>query len=405
VGPREKEAFIGYLNQRLPDKRLQGLVKSLFRPSYGGNRNYTLVYTLGELMVSADDDMRPYSLMEHSPESLESDEICRGRLHKAGENGYGRKSFDILTAFRDVLGRRVAEVPDNYDRGELIVDTAMDLETNATNGLTRGNSLLVQRGPLPSEAVVKMAQTFRSGTADIDALDFTEMFLENDSQVDPGALNDTYVLENFRPVVTKKTWRMDCGVAGYDNTFGLPPFFPTRLRCEDYIYRLWVQQEGVAAAHVDAAQNHCRSNYMRNPPASEILNEEVSNLLKRRIHASLSRLDELRIGFDYEGEVNARDALEILEKIQTLHTRALATAQSASSPERAEALRLFAANLYKAFYGFEPDFFQHNLLRIVDDVVSVIKGSIELWPTLVEICYFQKTRAGLPRIRVKNQRK
>jgi hypothetical protein len=63
VGPKEKEQFIGYLNQRLPDKRLQGLVKSLFRPSYGGNRNYTLVYTLGELMVSADDDMRPYSLM------------------------------------------------------------------------------------------------------------------------------------------------------------------------------------------------------------------------------------------------------------------------------------------------------------------------------------------------------
>jgi hypothetical protein len=62
VGPKEKEQFIGYLNQRLPDKRLQGLVKSLFRPSYGGNRNYTLVYTLGELMVSADDDMRPYSL-------------------------------------------------------------------------------------------------------------------------------------------------------------------------------------------------------------------------------------------------------------------------------------------------------------------------------------------------------
>lgn len=210
-------------------------MKCLFRPSYGGNRNYTLVYTLGELMVSADDDMRPYSLMEHSPESLESDEICRGRLHKAGENGYGRKSFDIRTAFRDVLGRCVSEVPDNYDRGELIVDTAMDLETNATIGLTRGNSLLVRRGPLPDDAVVKMAQTFRSGTADIDAIDYIELFLANDSQIDPAALNDAYVLENFRPVVTKKNWRMDCGVAGYDNTFGLPPFFPTRLRCEDHI--------------------------------------------------------------------------------------------------------------------------------------------------------------------------
>jgi hypothetical protein len=405
VGPKEKEQFIGYLNQRLPDKRLQGLVKSLFRPSYGGNRNYTLVYTLGELMVSADDDMRPYSLMEHSPESLEPEEICRGRLHKSGENGYGRKSFDILTAFRDVLGKRAEEVPDNYDRGELIIDTAMDLETNATTGLSRGNSLLVQRGNLPNDAVVKMAQTFRSGTADIDALDYIEMFLENDRQADPAALNDTYVLENFRPAVTKKNWRMDCGVAGYDNTFGLPPFFPTRLRCEDYIYRLWVQQDGVAAAHVDAAQNHGRSNYMRNPPASEILNEEVSNLLKRKIKASLSPLDELSIAFDYEGEVTAHDAQDILEKIRGLHARALQTADAATSAERAEALRLFASNLYKAFYGFEPDFFQHNLLRIADDVVSVIKGSIELWPTLIEICYFQKGRAGLPQMRVNNQRK
>ena len=78
VGPRQKEQFLAYLNQRLRDKRLEALVKNLFRPSYGGNRNYTLMYTLGGLMVSADDDMRPYTLMEHSPESLGPDEVCRG---------------------------------------------------------------------------------------------------------------------------------------------------------------------------------------------------------------------------------------------------------------------------------------------------------------------------------------
>jgi hypothetical protein len=405
VGPKEKEQLIAYLNQRLPDKRLQGLIRSLFRPSYGGNRNCTLMYTLGDLVVSADDDMRPYSLMEHSPESLESDEVCRGRLHRAGENGYGRKSFDILTAFRDVLGQPVSEVPENYQRGELLVDTAVDLETNATVGLKRANSLLIKHGELPGDAVVRMAQTFRSGTGDIDAVDYIEMFLDNQEQVDPATLNDFYVLENFRPVVTKKNWRMDCGVAGYDNTYGLPPFFPTRLRCEDYIYRLWVQQSGIAAAHVDAAQNHCKSNYMRNPPAAEILNEEVSNLLKRRIKASVSRLDELSIAFDYDGEVTAQDAEEILEKMQGLNDRARSAAAAAPNPARAEALRLFAASLQKAFYGFEQDFFQHNLLRIVDDAVSVIKGSIELWSTLVEICYFQKGRRGLPQVRVENPRK
>jgi hypothetical protein len=46
IGPREKEQFQAYLNSRLRDERLESLVKSLFRPSYGGNRNYALMYTL-----------------------------------------------------------------------------------------------------------------------------------------------------------------------------------------------------------------------------------------------------------------------------------------------------------------------------------------------------------------------
>jgi hypothetical protein len=405
VGPQEKEQFLAYLNSRLKDERLQALVKNLFRPSYGGNRNFTLMYTLGGLMISSDDDMRPFALLENSPESLGPDEVSRGRLHKNGVNGYSRKSFDIVSAFLDVLGKHAAEVPENYERGELLVDTAMDLETNATKGFSRENSLLLERGQIAEKAQIKMAQTFRTGTNDIDAIDFVEMFLDDEDQTDLDHLNEFYVLENFRPAITNKNWRMDCGVAGYDNTFGLPPFFPTRLRFEDYIYRLWVQQDHILAAHVDAAQNHMKSNYMRNPPAAEIFNEELANLLKRKIKASVSRLDDLGIAFDYEGEVTAEDARCILEKIMSLHERALNGVKAATNPERAQALRQFADNLDKAFYGFEPDFFHQNLLRIVGDVVDVIRASIQLWPTLVEICYFQKKRRGLPATRVRNHSK
>jgi glycosyltransferase involved in cell wall biosynthesis len=403
VGPREKEQFLAYLNGRLRDARLEGIVKNLFRPSYGGNRNCALMYTLGELVVSSDDDMRPYALMEDSPESLEIEEVCRGRLHKAGKGHYVRKSFDILAAFRDVLGKTVVEAPENYERGQLLIDTATDLETNATKGLAQENSLMLKRGQVLDTDVIKMAQTFRSGTNDIDAIDFVDMFLADEQQVDPDALNDLYVLVNFRPVITKQNWRMDCGIAGYDNTFGLPPFFPTRLRFEDYIYRLWIQQEGVVAAHVDAAKYHTRSNYMRNPPAAEIFNEEVANLIKRKIKASLVRLGPLGIDFDYDGRATVGDAQEVLDKIVCLHRRALEAIPQASTPQRADALRLFAGNLQKAFYGFEPDFFQQNLVRIVDDVISVIKSALELWPTLVEISYFQKARQGLPQLRVQNQ--
>ena len=116
-------------------------------------------------------------------------------------------------------------------------------------------------------------------------------------------------------------------------------------------------------------------------------------------------MDALTIGFDYEGEVTGEDACKILDKIAALRDRAMQAAEGARTPERAQALRLFAASLEKAFYGFEPDFFQQNLLRIVDDVVGVIKASIQLWPTLVEIAYFQKRRGGLPETRVNNQRK
>jgi len=403
VGPQEKEQLLSYIFSRLRDRKLEPLVRSLFRPSYGGNRNYTLIHTLGDLMISADDDMCPYALIENSPESLDEREISRGKLMKANSEDYVCKSFDILSAFLDVLGKPVSEVPDNYDRGELLIDTAMELETNASQGLSIENSLLVEQGAVSENSIVKMAQTFRSGTNDIDALDFVELFLQDPSQISLDDLNDYYVLVNFRPVITNQNWRMDCGVAGYDNLHGLPPFFPTRLRFEDYVYRLWIQQPGFVSAHVDAAQNHTKNNYMRNPMSAEVFNEEVANLLKRKIKDSLSHIDELSIMFDYEGEVSLEDSEEILNRISKLHHQIVEAQSQDVSPERRLNLQAFATNLERSFYGFEPDFFQQNLIRIVDDVINQFKGSLEIWPTLVEICYLQKQRYGLPRRRVQNQ--
>ncbi len=406
VGPAEKEQFLALLFARLRDRKLEPLIRNLFRPSYGGNRNFTLIYTLGDLMISADDDMRPYALIEDSPESLEGGEICRGKLRHANKNGYVKKSFDIVTAFLDVLGKPVRDTPTNHERGEMLVDTATDLTTNASNGLARENALQIQTGSVADEAIVKMAQTFRSGTNDIDALDFVQMYLEDDCQVSIEELNEVYVLENFRPAITNLNWRMDCGVAGYDNTLGLPPFFPTRLRFEDYIYRLWIQQTGFVSAHVDAAQNHIKNNYMRDPLASEVFNEEVANLLKRKIRTSLSHVDELSIGFDYEGEITLEDSEQILDRVQRLHAKVL-VAQNVpgSTQERRDSLQAFAVSLERAFFGFDADFFQQKLIYLVDDVISQFKGSLEIWPTLVEICFLRKHRGGLPRTRVANQRR
>jgi hypothetical protein len=404
VGPQEKEKFIAFLSRKLKDKKLDTLVRNLFRPSYGGNRNFTLMYTLGHFMVSADDDMRPDALLETGPETLADNEVCRGRLHRMGDGTYICKSFDILSAFKDALGLKVSQMPSHYEKGEMLVDTSMDLETNTSVGFSRENSLILQDGKLSKECVVKIAQTYRTGTNDVDALDYVNMFLHNEEQVDIEALNEVYVLSNFRPVVTKKNWRIDCGVAGYDNRLGLPPFFPTRLRFEDYIYRLWVIQPGIAAAHVDAVQRHTKNNYMRNPMAMEVFNEELCSLLKRKIKDSITERHDLGIRFRYNGEVTIEDTEEILDKVTAVHRQILSAAAVTRDPERAESMKLFAENLSKVFYGFEPDFFQQNVSRIVDDVISQIHASLELWPTLVEICYFEKDKRELPQTRVKNRK-
>jgi hypothetical protein len=344
--------------------------------------------------------------VEGSPESLGHDEVSRGRLHKAGANGYLKKSYDLLTSFKDVLGKRVREVPGNYESGELVRDTAMDLETNVSTEFATENSLLLQEGPVSKSAVIKIAQTFRTGTNDIDALDYVFMYLNDEKQSHPDLhrFNDVYVLDNFRPVVTNKNWRIDCGVAGYDNRLGLPPFFPTRLRFEDYIYRLWIQQDGVVSAHTDAVQTHIKNNYMRNPLAMDVFNEEICTLLKKKIKESLVSMDDLSIRFNYQGEVSLQDSEQILEKINAIHNRIVKAAASTKDEGRKTALTLFAENLARSFYGFEPDFFQQNVSRIVDDVVSQIHASLEIWPTLIEICYFHKDKREFPQRRVDNKK-
>jgi len=73
---------------------------------------------------------------------------------------------------------------------------------------------------------------------------------------------------------------------------------------------------------------------------------------------------------------------------------------------RDKKLESLVKNLFRPSYGgnFEPDFFQQNVARIVDDVISQIQASLELWPTIVEICYYQKDKEMFPHVRVNNKR-
>src|ERR1017187_10941327 len=53
VGPQEKERFLTHVAERLRDKKLGALVKSLFRPSYGRKPDCPPMYTLGDIMVGS----------------------------------------------------------------------------------------------------------------------------------------------------------------------------------------------------------------------------------------------------------------------------------------------------------------------------------------------------------------
>ena len=114
-------------------------------------------------------------------------------------------------------------------------------------------------------------------------------------------------------------------------------------------------------------------------------------------------MDQLSIMFDYEGEVSLAGQRRNIDAHQRPVPQSGGWPKGGQLAGAQEVLRGFAANLERAFYGFEPDFFQQNLIRIIDDVISQFKGSLEIWPTLVEICYLHKNRAGLPMRAVKNQ--
>jgi hypothetical protein len=143
---------------------------------------------------------------------------------------------------------------------------------------------------------------------------------------------------------------------------------------------------------------------MRNPLAMDVFNEEICTLLKTKIKGSLESTDDLSIQFSYHGEVSLSDSEEILEKITAVHHRVLKAASWTKNEARKKALILFADNLARCFYGFEPDFFQQNVSRIVDDVISQIHASLEIWPTLIEICYFHKDKREFPQRRIENKK-
>jgi hypothetical protein len=46
-------------------------------------------------------------------------------LHQVGKTGYARKSFDIISAFSNALGKKITEIPKNDEQGDFQIHTAV----------------------------------------------------------------------------------------------------------------------------------------------------------------------------------------------------------------------------------------------------------------------------------------
>ena len=88
-------------------------------------------------------------------------------------------------------------------------------------------------------------------------------------------------------------------------------------------------------------QTHNKNDSMRNPPASDVFNEEICTLLKRKIKDSLQRVNDLSIKFAYNGEVTSQDTAEILGKTTAVHARVIEVAERTPADERRTALQYF----------------------------------------------------------------
>jgi len=347
-----------------------------------GNRNFTLAYTLGNLFVSSDDDMYPVSLFEPQ-KGLREGEIARGR-YTPKDSRYKTTPDNILVGFLEVLGKAVSEAPDTYERGKMIQDSGTDLLTNNTTpgALPSSNSLTLIRGEVSPTSIIKLAQTFRTGSSDVDSKNYVDEFLRDPMLVTMNDLSKVYVLSDYKPCVTKVNWRFDCGVAGYDNRRGLPPFIPTSLRVEDYMFRIWSQKPDIASAHVDATQTHKRSSSNRQSLASDYLNEEISAVLKDELRRLNTGIEDLTLSFNEELNVPIERIEEIFARGQKLYQKTQTKAGDAY--DRRGYFIQFANTLFHAYSRFDRGRFAQDVRTSLEEEITLLRQTLEVWSRIVE---------------------
>lgn len=408
VGPREKSAFLAHVQEKTGTDVADSIIYRMFRPSYGGNRNFILAYTLGRKVISSDDDMLPggYVSKDANGDVLADGEVMRAETVSDLAQAEFRE-YDLYAAFLNILGTSPETL--GIEMGEYLEDPCYDLETNAVKdraSVQKTSSLHVKPLDSPLEGTrVRFAQTYRTGTSDLDAVELLALYLNSDAS-DVASLSNHFVLQGFKPVVTRKNWRFDCGVSAVDNDPGLPPFLPTRLRFEDYSQRLWSgKRSDVAAAHVSGVQHHTRSLYMRPPLTAEVYNEAVANFLKGKLKGTLTSVGDFNIKYDYDGRIRRSEVAEILDQARALDAQVQAAMSRDGNQARQEVLAHFRDNLSDLFRGYDADLFTNDFSRRIDEENYGIRDCMTYWERMLEASSWRARSKGLPMRKVANRRR
>ena len=178
VGPREKEQFLAYLNQRLARQAAGGAGQEPVPPQL---RRQPQLHAHVHARRPDGQRRRRHAAVHADGAQPRVARLRRG-LPRPAAQGWGRTA---TAASRSTSSRPSSTCWASPSARCRTTTSAASCwwtprwtwRPTPRKGLARENSLLLQRGPLPDDAVVKMAQTFRSGTNDIDAIDYVEMFL------------------------------------------------------------------------------------------------------------------------------------------------------------------------------------------------------------------------------------
>jgi len=393
VGPHEKAEFVERLTDRLGSDN-NSTLKRIFRPSYGGNRNYVVAFTLGQQFISVDDDMRPDGLFIDSENSYASNTISSGRfLYEREVSGIDLAPQDVISGYRSFLGTYVRDHNKSVQMGKSVIDPNVD-ELGFTIGDLDQSIHSLSPGQVPRYARIKAVLSHLTGDADIDSADLVKIFMQTGIEdILAGHLPKKHILEYCSEAIVAENDRLTGAILGYDNTDGGIYFLPTTFRCEDFIWRMHLsRRDELAAAYTSQAQTHTRSLSVRGSIASDWYNELVAQVVKEKMTDCIDEVGEHTMTFHHPDPVSIEAARSIRQTLVEKRDQAIEKAVNAKGL-RGNYLR-FAGELDTILRDDvkNTEYFASQLTRKIGQEFDLYNRTAALWPDILTEC----SRMDLP---------